>query len=558
LRFLKKKYTNKKLHDYFDRVSKHVNEHIDNFLGEKAAQQNRPTMINLAGLTKKARSKDPFLIYRINVVVDNSELTRPPIVIETAPSYQNLFGTIEHIFEPGGIWKSDFTQIKGGSILQANGGYLVFNFLDALTDMRVWTGLKRVLKNNQIIIQADQLPFAVATSAIKPEAIEVDLKVLVIGDYYTYQYLYEHDDEFRKIFKIRADFDTEMPNNHTAVKNYAGFISKICRDENLLPLNRAGMAIVVEAGVNLAGRNSYISTRFSDIADIVRESHYWAQQDGGEIITEKHVEQAIKARKERLQMSEEKLQRMILDDILMIETSGKKIGQVNGIAVFDLGDYSFGKPSKITSEVGLGNSGIINVEREAELGGKIYNKGVLIISGYLNGKYAQNTPLTMNASICFEQSYSGVDGDSASAAEIFTLLSSLAKLPLRQDIAVTGSVNQKGELQPIGGVNQKVTGVYQICKARGLTGKQGVMLPHQNVPDLMLDKELIKSVKSGKFHIYAIKSVDEGIELLTGIPAGERGKKGKYPAKTVHGMVQQRLRQFSEKMKNYESGGQST
>lgn len=553
LRILKRKYENEKLHTYFERICRYITVHTDDFKTTKKPETEQPLLPILQ--TKKAKSKDPFLIYQVNVVVDNCDLKRPPIIVETTPTFQNLFGTIEHTLESGGFWQSDFTKINAGSILHANGGYLVFNFLDAVNaDPRVWTSLKRVLKNNEITIQSENLPFGVSTSAIRPEPIKVDLKVLVIGDYYTYNYLYEHDDEFRKIFKIRADFDTEMRNNKNAVKKYASFISKICADESLLIVDRTGMAAVVEEGVRIAGRNNYLSTRFSDIADLVRESHYWAKKQDSNIITERHVQIALTARKKRLQMTEDKLQRLILDGILLIETTGEKVGQVNGISIFELGDYSFGKPSKITVEIGLGNTGIINIEREAELGGKVYNKGVLIISGYLNGKYAKNLPLTMNASICFEQSYSGVDGDSASAAEIFALLSSIAEIPLRQDLAVTGSVNQKGEIQPIGGVNQKIEGVYEVCKARGFTGKQGAIIPEQNVSDLMLPFEIINSVENNEFSIYSIKTIDEGIELLTGISAGKMNKQGNYPPNSVHALVQQKLHQLAEKMKEFEGG----
>jgi len=551
-RTLKGKFEDKKIHLYFNRMFKYLTEHLDDFTAQKEVSANQMMLANLASMSKKSGPKDPFLIYRVNVLVDNSEFEKPPIVIETAPNYQNLFGTIEHTLDAGGIWDTDFTKIKAGSILNANGGYLVFNFLDALSDSHVWKGLKRVLKNNQIIIQNESLPYAVSTTAIKPEPIKVNLKVLVIGDFYSYHYLYENDDEFRKIFKIRADFDTEMENSKNAVRNYSRFISKICNDENLFPLDRSGMATIVEEGVRLSGRQNMLSTRFSDIADLVRESHYWVRKNNGRLIKEEHVNKAIQARRKRLQLSEEKYQKMILEDVLLIETDGEKIGQLNGISVYDLGDYSFGKPSKITAEVGIGNSGLINIEREAELGGKIYNKGVLIISGYLNGKYAQKSPLTMNASICFEQSYSGVDGDSASSAEIFVLLSSIAEIPLRQDLAVTGSSNQKGEIQPIGGVNQKIEGVYDVCKARGFTGKQGVIIPYQNVSDLMLRNEIVKSVENGEFTIYSIKTIDEGIELLTGKRAGKRNKEGRYSANSIHGLVQKRLNEFSELMKEFD------
>ena len=549
-RHLKSRFKGKEVQRYFDRLFEHLESHLDDF---DHSRGQGPEKALLLAQVVPAHRQDPLLVYRVNVLVDNSETKRPPIVIETAPTFQNLFGTIEHTLGPGGVWQSDFTRIKPGSILQANGGYLVFNFLDAVRDPRVWPALKRVLKNSEIIIQAEVPPFFPAASSIRPRPVKVNVKVVVIGDAAVYQYLYENEDEFRKIFKIRADFDTEMPNTRSAIRQYTQFISKICRAENLLPLNREGMAAVVEYGVYLAGRNSKLSTRFSDVADVIREAHYWASQESAREITASHIRRAVEERRYRLQLVEDKLQNLILEDILLIDTKGTRVGQINGLSVYDMGDYSFGKPSKITAEVSIGRSGIINIEREAELGGKIYNKGVLIISGYLNGKYAQDLPLTVNASICFEQSYSGVDGDSASAAEILALLSSLARVPLRQDLAVTGSVSQKGEIQPVGGVNEKIEGFYRVCKARGLTGTQGVVIPRKNLPDLMLSQEVIESVRAGKFHIFAISTIDEGLELLTGLPAGKRDRQGRYPAGSVHGLVQQRLVEFAEKMKEFEA-----
>ena len=548
-RHLKATYKGREIHEHFDRLFSYLESHLDDF-DHKGDEQKTGL---LAALSTAKRSSDPLLVYRVNVLVDNSGLEKPPIVIETAPNFPNLFGTIEHTLQAGGIWHTDFMHIKAGSLLAANGGYLVFNFLDAISDPRVWPALKRVLKNNEIIIQPEMPPYFPTTSSIRPKPIRVNVKVVVVGDYYSYQYLYENEDEFRKIFKIRADFDTEMKNTRRTIRQYARFISKICRTENLLPLDREGMAAVAEFGVELAGRNNKLSTRFSDVADVIREAHYWAERDSASRIGADHIRRAIQERRYRLSMTEDKVQELILNNVLLIQTKGERVGQVNGLSVYDMGDYSFGKPSKITAEVAMGRSGIINIEREAELSGKIYNKGVLIISGYLNGKYAQDIPLTVNASICFEQSYSGVDGDSASAAEIFALLSSLANVPLRQDLAVTGSVSQKGEIQPVGGINEKIEGFYRVCKARKLTGTQGVVIPKKNLPDLMLEPEVVESVRRGEFHIYAIDTVDEGLELLTGLPAGKRNRQGAYPAGSVHFRVQQRLIEFAQKMKEFEA-----
>jgi len=381
------------------------------------------------------------------------------------------------------------------------------------------------------------------------------VKVVIIGETSWYYLLYEADDDFKKIFKVRADFDTVMPRDEETVQRYAAFIKKICADEKLLPLDRGGVAAVVEYGVRLAGRQNKISTRFSDIADVIREAHFWATEKGDKIIAMAHVDQAIAERIERSRMIEEKIQEMIDDGTLLIDIAGNRVGQVNGLTVYDMGDYSFGRPARITAEVGFGRAGIINIEREAGMSGKTHNKGVAIIGGFLRGKYAQDKPLSMSGSLAFEQSYSGVDGDSASSTEIYALLSALSGLPLRQDLAVTGSVNQKGEIQPIGGVNQKIEGFFDVCKARGLTGKQGVLIPMQNIDDLMLRKDVVDAVKKKKFHIYPVKKIDEGIELLTGVEAGKKSEGGKYPKGSVHFLVDKRLRELAEGMKTFDKGG---
>jgi ATP-dependent Lon protease len=345
-----------------------------------------------------------------------------------------------------------------------------------------------------------------------------------------------------------------MPNTQKALKQYTSFACKICRDEELLPLDAEAMAAVIEYGVLLAGRQTKLTTRFSDIADIIRESHYWATKKKNKIITAEDVDKATDEKEYRLNRIEERIQELIEEGTLMIDISKPRIGQVNGLSVYDLGDHAFGKPSKITAEVAMGKSGIINIEREAGLGGTSYNKGVLIISGYLRRMYAQDKPLTMSASLCFEQSYGGVDGDSASSTEIYGILSALSDVPLRQDIAITGSVNQKGEIQPIGGVNYKVEGFFDVCRSKKLTGKQGVMIPHQNVKDLMLRKDVVKAVENGKFHIWAVKTIDEGIELLTGRPAGKKDKAGKYPSGTIHYLADKKLEEYAQRLKEFGPG----
>jgi ATP-dependent Lon protease len=362
------------------------------------------------------------------------------------------------------------------------------------------------------------------------------------------------DEDFKKIFKIKADFDSVMNRNEDSQLQYSTFIRKICQDENLLPFDRTGVAAVIEYGVRLAGRQKKLSTEFHRITDVLREANYWAKKDGSEQVTEKQVDQAIAERIDRLRMIEDKIQEMIDEGIILIDSEGAKVGQVNGLSVYDMGEYAFGKPSRITAKTAMGKTGIINIEREADLSGRTHNKGVLILGGYLRGKYAQDKPLTLTASLAFEQSYSGVDGDSASSTEVYAIVSSLANLPLRQDMAITGSINQNGEIQPIGGVNQKIEGFFDVCRSRGLTGKQGVIIPHQNVGDLMLRKDVVAAVQEGKFHIYPVQTIDQGIEILTGMPAGEKNPDGTYPPATVNGLVDQKLRDLAKKMKEFEGG----
>jgi len=394
----------------------------------------------------------------------------------------------------------------------------------------------------------------ISLTALKPEPIECDVKVAMVGDTFLYHLLYNHDEDFKKIFKVRADFDYVTNVRRESIMEYATFVKKIVSNEKLRPFDKNAVAAVVEYGVRLAGKQSKLSTQFNTIADILREANYWAEKDGNSQVTENHVEKAIENKMDRSRLIEEKIHEMIEDGTIMIDTEGSVIGQVNGLSVYDTGDYSFGRPSRITAKASVGDSGIINIEREAELSGRIHNKGVLILEGYLRSKYAQDKPLAMSASLCFEQSYSGVEGDSASSTEVYALLSTLAELPLRQDISVTGSVNQKGEIQPIGGVNQKIEGFYEVCKAKGLTGTQGVMIPHRNINDLMLRRDVIDAVRQGKFHIYPVRTIDQGIEILTGVEAGERKEDGTYEQGTVNYLVDQKLREFADKWKSFRTG----
>jgi len=546
---IQEKFSDEKVRHYLEEVLEDILANLHRF-----REREEPAAPPLPGLVLP-QPVDTFSEYKVNVLVDNSETKGAPIIVETTPNYRNLFGTIERVVDRSGIWKTDFNHIKAGSFLRANGGYLIFNALDALVEPWVWPALKRTLKNQIIEIQTFDPFYFFSTSALKPEPIQCNTKVIMIGDAQIYYILYNLDDDFKKIFKIKADFDSVMNKDAEKVQQYASFVRKICDEEKLRPFDRTGVAAVVEYGVRMAGRQKKLSTRFHLIADLLREANYWAMKEGSEVVSERHVDQAIEKKIYRVNMIEEKIQEMIEEGTLLIDSDGMVVGQVNGLSVYSLGDYSFGRPSRITAKTSMGKSGIINIEREVEMSGPIHNKGVYILAGYLRDRYAQDKPITMSASICFEQSYSGVEGDSASSTELYALLSSLSNLPLRQDIAVTGSVNQKGEIQPIGGVNEKIEGFFDVCRAKGLTGKQGVMIPHLNVGDLMLRKDVVNAVKEGKFHIYPVKTIDQGIEILTGVEAGERSDEAGFKEGTVNYMVDQKLRQLGMKIKEFEGGG---
>ncbi len=531
---IKKKFKGKKIEEYLEQVLNSIMESLDRFL-------------------RKDTKDDAFREYNVNVLVDNSDIELIPIIFETTPSYKNLFGTIERYSAGPGMLVSDFLNIKAGSLLRANGGYLVINAFDALIEPGVWQALKRTLRNGVIDIQAFDPFYILTTSALKPEPISIDVKVIMIGAQWLYYLLYYHDEDFKKIFKVKADFDTVMDKNTVNINEYASFIKYICHAEDLLPFTKQAIAEVIEYGVRIAGRKDKLTTRFHVVADVIREADYWAKQTHKKNIGADDVEKAIQGWRKRMNLSEDKIQEMIEKDILMISTKGKAVGQVNGLSVYQVGGYSFGKPTRITAKTSLGRAGIINIEREANLGGRTYNKGVLILSGFLKSRYAQNQPMSIDATLGFEQSYSEVDGDSASSTEIYAILSSLSGIPLTQEIAVTGSVNQHGAIQPIGGVNEKIEGFYDVCKAKGLTGKQGVLIPEGNVGDLMLRQEIVDAVKKKKFHIYAVETIDQGIEMLTGVKAGKRTKSG-FEKNSINYLVEKRLSDYASKMKGFAKG----
>jgi ATP-dependent Lon protease len=443
-------------------------------------------------------------------------------------------------------------DLRGGSLLRADGGFLIMYSIEALSEPGVWRALKRTMNHSLLEIQPFESFYPFTTTALKPEPIEINVKVILIGDRQLYELLYEYEEDFRKIFKVRVEFDEEMSMSDQVIEEYAGRLRTLSEKENLFPFDRGAFAAILEHGVRKGGRHNKVTARFVDIADLAREAHYAAVAAGENVVRAAHVRSAIAAKVERHNLVETRIREMIEENTLLVDLSGSCIGQVNGLSIMEIGGYSFGKPVRITASVGLGKAGLINIERESNLSGRFHDKGVHIIAGYLRSSFAQNKPLTLSASICFEQSYSGVDGDSASSTEIYALLSALSDLPLRQDVAVTGSINQRGDIQAIGGVNEKIEGFFDVCRIRGLNGSQGVLIPSANVEDLMLREDILEAVGSGKFHIWPASRVEQGIELLTGTPAGSRNRSGKFEQGTVFARVDERLQEMARLMKDYD------
>lgn len=498
------------------------------------------------------RFQDPFLPFKVNVFVDNSATDTPPVILETHPTWTNLFGRIERRALMG-TYFSDHTMLKAGSLHQANGGYVIMYFRDLIVNPGVWEGLKRVLKNREIRMEDPFEHFGlIAPQGLRPDPLPFDAKVILIGDEYVYRILTLFDEDFRDLFKVKVEFDYEVRKDAGIVNSFAAFVRRICREEGLLPFDCSGVAKLLEYASRLVSHKEKLSTRFGFLRDILCEADFWARQDKADRVYDRHVVQAVESRRKRLSLLAEKIDEFIREDVLLIDTEGAVVGQVNGLAVYDLGDFSFGRPSRITARTYLGRQGVVNIERESRLSGRIHDKGVLIMSGYLGYRYAQDKPLSISASICFEQSYEGVEGDSASLAETCAILSDLAGVPLRQDIAVTGSINQKGEVQAVGGVNQKIEGFFRACKIKGFTGTQGVIIPKSNVQNLMLDEEVVQAVQEGKFHIYAVSSVDEAMEILTGIPAGKRKEDGTFEEGTINDLVDRKLRKALELLQRLE------
>ncbi|MEJ2747092.1 MAG: AAA family ATPase [Anaerolineae bacterium] len=490
--------------------------------------------------------------YDVNLLVDNSKTQGAPVIIEQNPTYHNLMGRLEYEMQ-GGMVTTHFSNIKCGSLHYANGGYLIMHAHDLLRDPEAYEALKRALKGQEIMVQlrATMYNTQVFAKSLDPEPIPLKVKIVLLGSPNLYYLLYAQDVDFSDLFKVRSDFDSTMPRDHENEAEYASFVATRCYEENLLHFDRSAVAQVVEYGARLAEHQEKLSTRFGMIADLVRESSYWAGVNGRTTTTAADVQQAINERIYRANQVEELVREQVLQETVFISTEGAVVGQVNGLSVLDTGEYAFGQPGRITARTYMGEDGVVQIERETEMSGPIHNKGVLTLVGYLGGMYALEQPLSLTASLTFEQNYGGIDGDSASSTELYALLSSLSNTPIKQGIAVTGSVNQRGEVQPIGGVNEKIEGFFRICQARGLTGEQGVMIPASNLPHLMLDDDVVTAVTENKFHIWPIRTIDEGIELLTGVPAGERSADGRYPEGTIHHTVQNRLLHLAESLKSF-------
>jgi len=534
---------NKKIGTYLDNIKKDILKNISLFLEPDVDPKAPPQPVSPM---QKQEIKEPWLNYRVNLLVDNNNAQGAPVIMDTNYSYNNIFGGLEYENQYG-MLKTDFTMIKPGLLHQANDGYIIFQAKEILSNPMCYESLKKALKVKELTIDSSmEQKSGMILAAIKPEPIPLDVKVVLIGSSNIYHTLLSLDDDFKKLFKIKVEFEEDAPRTTENVERLAKFVRSFCTQEELLDLNKEAMAKLVEFTSKLAGDKEKLSTQFSEIGEIVAEASTWAKEEKQKIINKEYIGKALNERIERVKKYDTKYIQMIKDEALLIDTEGYKVGQINGLTVITIGDYSFGKPARITASTYMGKNGIINIEREVEMSGASHSKGVLILTGYFGEQFAQEMPLSLTASVCFEQLYGGVDGDSASSTEAYAILSSLSGVPINQSIAVTGSVNQKGEIQPIGGVNEKIEGFYQICKMRGFNNEQGVIIPVQNIRNLNLSDEIIEAVKKGSFHIYAVKSIDEGIEILTGVPAGKKEKDGSFPYGTINYLAYEKLKKFTE------------
>jgi lon-related putative ATP-dependent protease len=539
---LREKYAAQvKVLEYLEAVQEDILKNLEDF-------KPQPVQPQIPGL-RIPRQEPTFERYQVNLLVDNKETDGAPIVFEPNPTYNNLFGRIEHVMQYGGVAATDFTMIKAGALHRANGGYLVIDAREVLINPFVWDALKRCIRTAEIRIEdvLEQYRFMTMVTQ-KPEPVPLSAKIILVGTPWIYYLLYYQDPDYRKFFKVKAEFDSRVARTPEVMHEYALFIATLCRDKKLLHFDRSGVACLLEYTARMVDDQEKLSSRFMEIADFVREASFWAQRDGHKVVKCADVQRAAEEQLYRVNRIEERMQELFDDGTIMVDTDGSVVGQINGLSVISLGDHTFGRPSRITARTYLGQAGMINIEREVKLSGPIHDKGVMILTGWLGGHFAQHHPLALSASICFEQNYEGVEGDSASSTELYALLSALSGVPIRQGIAVTGSVNQRGKIQPIGGVNHKIEGFYAVCKAKGLTGTQGVMIPKANERHLMLKEEVVEAVKKGQFHVWSIETIEQGVELLTGMPAGTADKNGRFPKGTLYHQVAQALRKMYGRM----------
>jgi len=545
---------------YLDSLEKDIIDNAQSLLrtDEGQAQQQMQKVLSGGGgpqMDGAPREESPELRrYKVNVLVDHVESKGAPVIHEDNPTYQNLVGHVEHLAQMG-MLLTDFNMIRPGALHRANGGYLILDAIKVLLQPFAWEGLKRMLKSRQIKIESLlQMYSFISTVSLEPEPLPLDVKVILLGPPLLYYLLRHHDPDFSQLFKVAADFDVEMDRSAENQETYARMIGTIVRKENLRHFDRGAVARVMEHSARIAGDGQKLSIHMQQVTDLLREADYWAGRNGNGKVSAADVQHAIDAWIYRSDRLRERMQEQIQRGMILIDTEGGKVGQVNGLSVVQLGEFAFGRPSRITARVRMGKGEVVDIEREVEMGGPIHSKGVLILGGFLGERYATDQPLSLSASLVFEQSYGGIEGDSASSAELYALLSAIARLPLNQSMAVTGSVNQHGRIQPIGGVNEKIEGFFDTCKLRGLTGEQGVLIPAANVEHLMLRQDVIEAVKEGRFHIYAVETIDEGIEILTGIEAGEPDAQGNYPAESINGKVYARLGELAETQRRFSKG----
>ena len=536
------------IRQYLDALQRDIIEHLDDFRATDERETSGPPALRAL---QEQFGEDAFSRYRVNVLVDNSETKGAPVIVEWNPTYYNLFGRLEYQSRFGGM-VTNFNLIKAGAIHRANGGYLILQVWDVLRNFLSWENLKTVLRSGEARIEnigEQYSPIPAAT--LRPQPIPLNVKVILVGPPLAYYLLYHLDDDFRKLFRVKADFDVVMNREPQHIHEYVGFISARCREHGIRHLRRDAVCEVIEYGSRSCDHQGKLTTRFQEIADLLREADFWASKQGDSHITAAHVRQAVEERDYRSKLVEERILDLVAEGSLLVDVGGEAVGQTNGLSVMMLGDYVFGRPSRITARARLGKGEVVDIERESKLGGDLFHKAILIISGYLAGRYAPDHPLSLSATIAFEQSYEQVEGDSASVAEMCALLSSIAEVPVKQNLAVTGSMNQHGEVQAVGGVTSKIEGFFATCKVKGLTGDQGVIIPAANVRHLMLKPEVVEAVAAGKFHVYAVNAVDEALEILTGVAAGARQPDGTYEPDTVNARVEQRLRRFAERVAQF-------